>query len=189
MSEVDTDTCCSNMSSIDFLYTVNKVAQRHWRILESIARSRPATLMVRKPYGPCPGCLRRGDRSVMMSCNRMCDIEYWGCMLEDDTLSTFKTNKNAHSYHSHIAEETRWSGYRAARWNWPAENLRSNHSIECRTEGEFEHRALRRTSRATWSELSSLFPVQKGNSEGKKWWFFSFTIDWKLCKHLEKYER
>ncbi len=181
MNKVDTDTCCSNISSIDYLYTVNKDADRHWRILESIPRNRHAKLVVRKRYGPCRGRLRTGDRPVMMSRSQMCDIGHWDCMLEDDTLSTFQTNENTHSYHSHTGEETRRRESRAARWNWPAEIFHSNHSVECQTEGDFEHRALRTTSRATWLELSSLFPVQKGRSEEKKMILFLF---YNRCKIL-----
>ncbi len=66
-------------------------------------------------------------------------------MLEDDTLSTYRSDKNAHSYHSRIEEETRRSAFRAARWDWLAENFCSNHSVEYWTEGEFVHQVLRPT--------------------------------------------
>jgi hypothetical protein len=58
-----------------------------------------------------------GDRQATMSCSRMYDIEYSDCMLEDDILSTFKSNENVHSYHIHIGEEMRRRASRVAQWN------------------------------------------------------------------------
>jgi hypothetical protein len=67
-------------------------------------------------------------------------------MLEHGTSSTSKSNENVHSYHHHIGQETERNASRADRWNWPAENFRSTHSVEYRTEGEFEHQVLQPTA-------------------------------------------
>ncbi len=55
MSKVDIDTCSSNMSSIDFLYIMNKIDGNQWKILGRISKSEHVKLVLPKRYRPCRG--------------------------------------------------------------------------------------------------------------------------------------
>jgi hypothetical protein len=61
MSKVDIDTCSSNMSSIDFLYIMNKIDGNQWKILRLISKSEHVKLVLPERYSPCRGRPRPDD--------------------------------------------------------------------------------------------------------------------------------